>query len=490
MTQIINSPYLSLKRITGMLGVVTFWMTAGSGLASADACREKDSTPPMNVVVILADDMRWDAFGAGGSEYVHTPHLDTLAEDNVHFTNAYVTTSICNVSRASLLTGQYMSSHGLNKFGKNINPIFEDQTYAGLMRQAGYWSGYVGKDHISVAREDHFDFVRSYHGRHWYEVDGGRVHDTERNERNSLQFLKERPKDQPFLLNLNFFAPHAEDGNPKQYLPQAWSARHYQGVTIPKSKKTHPSYLKALPDFLSRASNEGRIRYDWRFTTPAHYQESMTNYFRLITEIDHTIGEVIKELKAQGVYGNTLIVFTGDNGYFHAERGLADKWYPYEESIRVPLIIHDPRTPAQSPGMQRDQIVLNIDIAPTILEAVGLTVPGSVQGVDLAPLYLGEVIPQWREEFLYEHPTISNKDRIPTSQAVVREDFKYVLWPEWDHEQLFDLRIDPTEKKNRVDDPEYNNILQTMRQRLDAWLDWAASPGAPKSVHGAAARVE
>lgn len=437
---------------------------------TASVCGGKTGSEAMNVVVILADDQRWDAFGAGGSDYIHTPNLDALAQSGVHFTDAFVTTSICNVSRASLLTGQHMARHGVNQFGKSISDGDFAQTYAGLLRAAGYWSGYVGKDHTNSARPDLFDFIRSYQGRHWYEIDGEPIHVTERNARDSLAFLRDRPKDQPFLLNLNFFAPHAEDRAPEQYLPQDWSAKYYEGVTIPESVKMDASYLEALPEFLSQEANEGRVRFHWRFDTPERYQEYMTKYFRLITEVDDAVGRVIAELKEQGVYENTLVIYLADNGYFHADRGLADKWYPYEESIRVPLLIHDPRLPMERRGRKQDEMVLNIDLAPTIIAAAGLSVPERVQGEDLTPLYLGDSRPQWREEFLYEHPTITNKNRIPTSQSVVRRDLKYTYWPEWDYEQLFDLRVDPTEKTNQVGISAYASDLAEMRQRLSELL--------------------
>jgi len=193
----------------------------------------------------------------------------------------------------------------------------------------------------------------------------------------------------------------------------------------------------------------------------------MTNYFRLITEVDESVGRLIDELKEQGVYDNTLIIFIGDNGYFHADRGLADKWYPYEESIRVPLLMHDPRL--TTGGEVRDEMALNIDLAPTIIAAAGLEIPDVIQGADLAQLYLSENPPEWRDEFFYEHPTITYKSRIPSSEAVVRLDMKYVYWPEWGYEQLFDLTEDPTEKNNLIHDFDYINDLQKMREKLQEW---------------------
>ena len=187
--------------------------------------------------------------------------------------------------------------------------------------------------------------------------------------------------------------------------------------------------------------------------------------------MDAAIGRLIDELKAQGAYENTVILYTGDNGYFQADRGLADKWYPYEESIRVPFLLRDPR--ARAAGITKDQTVLNIDVGPTVLRAAGLRVPAAMQGTDVAPLYLSADPPRWRDEFFYEHPTVTSRDRIPASLAVVRRDAKYVLYPEWEYEQLFDLERDPTELRNVVDDPRSRPLLERMRRALEEWRERA-----------------
>lgn len=423
---------------------------------------------PMNVVVLVIDDVRWDSIGAAGNPIVKTPHIDSLAAAGVRFTEARVTTSICMVSRASLLTGQYMSRHGIDRFGKQLTPEAFAGTYPARLRSAGYWTGYVGKYDVGAPRSTDFDFLRAYGGRHWWDVGGERVHVTERNARDSIEFLQTRPKEKPFLLSVGYFAAHAEDNAPEQYLPQDWSAALYDGVTIPPSPLAGAAHLRALPPFLSKDSNEGRVRFKWRFDTPERYQAYMVRYYRLITEVDAAIGRLVRELKAQGVFDNTLIVFIGDNGYFHADRGLADKWYPYEQALRVPFVVHDPRLPARTRGTTREQIVLNIDVAATVLTAAGLRVPGVMQGRDVSPLYLAGRPPSWRDEFFYEHPTITSRDRIPSSQGVIRRDWKYVYWPEFDYEQLFDLRQDPDEIRNLVlEGAEARR--QEMRRKLDAW---------------------
>jgi arylsulfatase len=453
-------------RRTGTMALSLMLLLGGASAGLAQPTSAAQSRP--NVVVLLADDVRWDAMGVAGNPIVQTPRLDRLAEQGVRFTRAYVTTSICWVSRASILTGQYMSRHTRTAAADQLSPEAFAQTYPGVLRGAGYWTGFVGKWHIGQIRSEDFDFTRSYQGRHWIDdPDRGRIHVTEMNALDALQFLRERPKDRPFLLNVSFFAAHAEDSAPEQYLPQEWSARYYQGVTIPTSPLSRREYFEALPEFIRAEANEGRVRYHWRFDTPERYQQYMINYYRLITEMDEAIGRLLDELEAQGVSDNTLILYAGDNGYFQADRGLADKWYAYEESIRVPLLIRDPRL--RERGMTRDQTVLNIDLAPTVLAAVGVAVPATMQGVDVAPLYLAAQPPAWRDEFFYEHPTVTSRARIPSSQAVVRRDLKYVLYPEWEYEQLFDLRSDPTELRNLAGDASARALLETMRTKLADW---------------------
>jgi arylsulfatase A-like enzyme len=428
------------------------------------------SSKPLNVVLFILDDVRWDAVGAAGNRIVRTPRIDELAREGVRFEQARVTTAICMVSRATLLTGQYMSRHAVTQFNRAIAPEAFAQTYPGLLRRAGYWTGYVGKYGVGQPRPGDFDFLRAYEGTHWMTGSTGeRVHVTEKNARDAIAFLQARPKDRSFALTVGFFAPHAEDAAPEQYLPQDWSARLYEGVTIPPPLRGDPTYMAALPPFLSNEANEGRVRYHWRFDTPGRYQAYMTRYYRLITEVDEAIGRIVGELQAQGVYDSTLITVIGDNGYFQGDRGLADKWYPYEESIRVPLVVRDPRLAPARRGMTRGEFALNLDVAPTLVAAAGLAVPGVMQGLDLSPLYLNARAPDWRDEFFYEHPTVTSRNRIPSSQGVVRKDWKYIEWPEFDFRQLFDLQNDPGEIRNLAGESAHASRQLRMREQLDGW---------------------
>lgn len=419
---------------------------------------------PLNILLLYADDWRHDVLGIAGHPVVKTPVLDRLAAEGVRFTNSFVTTSICEVSRASLLTGQWMSRHGALGHGAFKTPW--SQTFPGLLRSSGHHVGLVGKWHGGPFPRDEFDFGRDYGGKHWFELaDGRRVHVTARNEEDALEFLDVGPREKPFCLTVAFFAPHAEDPHPDQYLPQPSSLELYRDVEIPVPGNATEESWKRLPPFFTKR-NAGRVRWRWRFDTPEKYQEMMKNYFRLITEIDTACGRILEELERQGVLDRTLVIFTTDNGYFHGEHGLADKWYPYQESIRVPLILRDPRLPARSRGRICDSITLNVDLAPTILAAAGLRAPRGMQGRDLAPLYLEDDPPPWRDEFFYEHPTHTNRSYIPASQALVRRDWKYLYWPDYDHEQLFHLEVDPREERDLARIPAHADRLTRMRERL------------------------
>lgn len=426
-----------------------------SGLAQAK--------PARNIVVLYADDWRHDTLGVAGHPVVQTPQLDAMARGGVRFRNAYVTTSICGVSRASFLTGQWMSRHGNTAFEAFRTPW--EETWPGMLRANGYYVGHVGKWHNGRFPAERFDFARSYAGRHFLkQSDGSTIHITQKNERDALEFLRTRPSDKPFSLTVSFFATHAEDENPRQYLYQPESADLYRDVTIPVPPTAGDDFFRLLPPFIANEKNEGRNRWHWRFDTAEKYQEYMKSYYRLATEVDGAVGRILKELKASGLERETLVIFTTDNGYFHGEHGLADKWYPYEESIRVPLIVRDPRD--QRRGKVRDEMVLNVDLAPTILGFAGLSPPTGMQGRNLAPLYLGRAPQDWRRQYFYEHATIRHVDFIPSSAALVRRDLKYIFWPDFQYEELFDLRRDPYETRNLVRDRSYARQLTELRREF------------------------
>ena len=435
-------------------------LAVAAGLSGSASARPEKP----NIVVLYADDWRFDTLGCAGNPIVKTPNLDALAAKGVRFTQNCVTTSICGVSRATLFTGQWMSRHGNTGFKEFRTPW--EETYPGLLRDNGYWVGHVGKWHNGKFPAGKFDFGRAYSGRHWMKKeDGSMIHVTQKNENDALEFLASRPMAKPFCLTVAFFATHAEDGNPKQFLPQPESMKLYNDGPVPVPPNATEESWKRLPDFFDE-ENEGRNRWHWRFDTPEKYQTMMKNYYRLATEVDATCGRIIAELKEQGIYDNTLVIFTTDNGYYHGEHGLADKWYPHQESIRVPLIIDDPRMRETSRGTTDGSFTLNADLAPTILAFTGIPAPATMQGRDIAPLYLEEEKPEWRTEFFYEHATIQNKDFIPASEALVRKDWKFFHWEDHGIDQLFHIAEDPHEENDLIGDPSQTERLAEMRARF------------------------
>jgi arylsulfatase A-like enzyme len=452
-----SSHFLSIRKSSSIAGLLAL---SAIQIQAADADK-------MNVVFLLADDLRWNSLGCMGNPIVITPNIDLLAKDGVRFNNACVTTAICMVSRASLLSGQYMSRHQVTKFGVTLNEKTLEETYPAVLRKAGYWTGFVGKYGVGKINNDDYDYSSVYEGRHWIQQgDGDSIHVTAKNENDALYFLKNRPSEKPFLLSVSFFATHAEDKHPDQYRYQPQSEKYYQNAFIPVPKTANEAALKALPPFISAKENAGRIRYYWRFDTPERYQKYMKAYYRMLTEMDLAIGRIVEELKAQGVYENTLIIFMGDNGYFQADHMLADKWYPYEESIRVPLIVHDPRLPVSKRNTANNEFVLNIDIAPAIMVAAGEPIPSAVQGQDFSALYLNKKAPAWRQDFYYEHPVVGNKSFIPSSEALVTHHDKYIFWPDYQYEEYYDLKKDKEELHNKIGSRKEQRHIQSMKMRM------------------------
>ncbi len=437
-------------------------------ISQVSVAADATSTDGMNVLFLLVDDLRSNTVGCFGNDITITPNIDQLADDGVKFPNACVTTSISVVSRATLLTGQYMSTHQIRKFGIPLSADAIKYTYPQIARDNGYYTGYVGKYGVGRINAADYDYSISYEGRHWIKQPGGdSIHVTEKNKLDALDFLRTRPEDDNFVLCVGFYATHAEDAHPEQYRYQPSSEKYYADVTIPTSPLDTDQAFYALPEFIQNDGNEGRVRWYWRFDTPERFQKYMKAYYRMLTEVDLAVGEIVAELKKQGVYDNTMIVFMGDNGYFLSDRRLADKWYPYEEGLHVPLIIHDPRLDDKKRGMSNDEFVLNLDIAPTIVSAIGAEVPERMQGEDISQLYLSDKKVAWRQEFFYEHPTLLNMERIPASEALVRHDTKYVWWPDYGYEQFFDLKKDASELYNQIDNKKYAKKIEEMKATMN-----------------------
>jgi arylsulfatase A-like enzyme len=375
--------------------------------------------------------------------------------------------NFCSGKTSTLFTGQYWSRHrseGLNR------PVFYQHwntTWPYLLqKQRGYYIGHVGKwqyHHPEFVKKN-YDYAHVFEGFHWIDTkEGTKIHAAEMTRNSTLDFLRRRPKDRPFAVTVAFYPPKAIGWGPEQWFPKNETKQLYQNITIPEPVDWNASYYK-LPEFFRRGKNEGRMRWKQRFGNYSLYQNSMKSYYALITQVDDACREIVDELKKQDILDKTLLIFTADNGFFHGEHGLAGKWFPYQESIRVPLIIRDPRMPFAKRGTLEDAFTLNVDLAPTILGAANLAPPPGMQGRDIAELYLASSRPQWRTEFFYEHPSMGRLS-IPASSALVRKDYKYMYYKEHRVERLFDLINDPLENEDIKNLPQHAQLLQEMRTR-------------------------
>ncbi|MEX2263199.1 MAG: sulfatase [Bryobacteraceae bacterium] len=444
--------------------------------AAAAAGRLSAQNDRPNILFLLTDDQRWDALGCMGNRIIQTPHIDRLSERGVTFTNQFVTTSICMTSRACIFTGQYARAHGIHDFAKPFTEEQFSRTYPALLRAAGYHTGFIGKYGVGNAMpESKFDYWAGFPGQgHYFPQGENGKHLTEIMGDQALQFLNAVPDGKRFCLSISFKAPHVQDQDPRQFLHSRATADLYSDVTIPVPRTASPKYTEIFPPEMQRSEN--RRRWAVRFATPQLYQASVKSYYRLITEVDTVVGRLREHLARTGADRNTVIVFTADNGFYLSEHGFAGKWFMHEESIRVPLIVYDPRLPNASAGARRTQMTLNIDLAPTVLTAAGLTPPVPMQGRNLYPLCEGNP-KNWRSEWFYEH-LFNNNGWIPPSEGVRSERWKYFRYPGTTplFEEIYDLQADPREERNLAKSPQHAAQLDKLskrvgiwRQSLDAW---------------------
>lgn len=432
--------------------------------------RSPEPAPP-NIIFLLTDDQRWDAMGIMGNPTIRTPHMDRLASAGILFEHAYVTTSICCVSRASLLTGQYASRHGIRDFVTDLDTPALAHTYPALLRQHGYITGFIGKfgvgRHFPGQLFDYFvDTEAGGKGQPDYLIKdraGHDVHDTDSID-HAMQLFLDRygTGPRPFCLSVSFKAPHELDGHPPSYIVQDRFKSYYQEDTIPLPVTAAPAYWQQMPDFFRTDTNFARARWKGLFGTPALYQENVKNYYRLVSGVDEVLGHLMDRLRTLGIARNTVIIFMGDNGFFLGEHGLEGKWYGYEESIRVPLFIYSPRLSDRVRQMRTPKMALNIDIAPTILSLAGVEAPDRMQGVDLIALAEGRV-PE-RKAFFYQYLYLGSP-RLPQVEGVVTPTWKYMNYIEHGYEELFDTRHDPHETQNLAKDPRYSNRMAIMRRQ-------------------------
>lgn len=470
-----------------------------------------------NLLFLLSDDHATSAMGAYGNTTIQTPNLDRLAGEGTRFTRAYVTTPVCAVARGTILTGQYARSSGIEDFHHAFSDAQLENIYPSVLQRSGYYTGFIGKWGVAANNRDFvrksaetFDFWAgdTHQTNFWHGADcnyvlnngptntcdcppdssgkaGSDVRVGKENIENPLQltvdvipekvrsFLEGRDRSKPFNLSISYKAPHG----PWQDYPDALEEL-YKNVRIPAPASARESYILSEPGFFDetlesdRGSRMARVAHDDSLNNEFH--SLLRHYYRLITALDQSIGSVREILKEYGVDEDTVIIYMSDNGHLEGEHGLFGKWLMYEESISVPAIYYDPRIAPQNVRALSDEMIMSIDIAPTLLELAGVDIPEQVQGASIVPLTSAgheAVQTSWRSTAYFEHHAVPH--RIVESEAVIAGDWKYVVYTESDpiFEQLFNLKEEPLEVRNYSTDPEKREVLIEMRARYKEYLE-------------------
>jgi arylsulfatase A-like enzyme len=434
-----------------------------------------------NFLFLMTDDQRWDAMSCAGNKILKTPNMDRLAEGGVRFSQAFVTNPLCSPSRGTILTGMYSHSHGVTANAGKSHYFRPDAVgYPMLQQKAGYHTAMVGKWHIAStpAGFDHYIILPGqglYHDPVMI-ANGGRVQmrgyvdDVIADQ--ALLTLQGRPKDRPFSMICNFKAPH------RDWRPAPRFEKVYEGITIPEPPDFHTSLdgrpegirntdmqIADMPDFFERGVDRNLPLAERK---KRNYQMFLKNYYRTLLGVDENLGRILDYLDKSGLAENTLVIYTGDNGFFLGEYGMFDKRLMYEPSIRVPMLA---RFPAAFRGGRVDQqnMVLNNDVAHTIMDYAGLPMPEEArkQGSSWRPL-LETKATGWREDWLYENYEYPGPHCAPMARGIRTKEWKLIHYIQKPEEfELFHLPSDAAEKRNLAASASHKAQFERLRQRLD-----------------------
>ncbi|MEZ4699211.1 MAG: sulfatase [Rhodothermales bacterium] len=432
---------------------------------------------PRNVVFILSDDHRYDfmSFHPNAPDFLETPNLDRMAAGGMHIRNAFVTTSLCSPSRASILTGQYSHRHGVVD---NATDVPEGTRFFPQdLQQAGYQTAFFGKWHMGGETDEPrpgFNHWESFQGQGTYynpvlNINGSRGeikgYTADILTDHALQWLRDRQADQPFFLYLSHKSVHAEFEPAERHLGR------YDDVKLryPETMANTEENYRGKPNWV-REQRYGWHGVDYMYHGTMDFDTFYRRYCETLLGLDENVGRVLDYLESSGLIENTLVVYMGDNGFSFGEHGLIDKRQAYEESMRVPMLVYAPGY--VKAGSATDEMVLNIDIAPTVLELAGQATPARMQGRSFVPLLEGKTVPDWRKEFAYQYYWEYNFPHTPTVFALRGERYKFMFYHGlWDQNEFYDLQTDPLEKYNLIDSPEHQALIATMQERLFDMLD-------------------
>jgi arylsulfatase A-like enzyme len=480
----------------------TFLATLATGLLSFISCQPQDTTSEYsvdpserpNVIVIVVDDLRFDELGRAGHPFIETPNIDGLARDGAWFSNAFHAVPLCSPNRASIMTGQYPSRHGIIDNVARNRMSHRLQTFPQALQREGYRTAFFGKWHMGNDPTPRPGFDE------WAAIPGqGRTMDPELYEDGRIHTVEgyitdvltdraisiiESDRDQPFFIYIGHKAIHPDaiqldDGSvdlsqPRAYMPAPRHRGRYQDNPLSRRPNVETSLdgladRPALMRALTRKHSPEMIEmFGEEELDPFSSEETIRRRAEMMLAVDEGLGRIVDALDAEGILDNTFILFTSDNGFFYGEHGLSvERRMPYEESIRTPLVIRYPRVARA--GSEIDDLVASVDFAPTVLEIAGVTIGDHIQGRSFVPLLLGDAT-DWRESLLIEFYTYENP--FPwlldmDYKAIRTNTHKLIHWMQYpDEGELYDLVEDPYETRNVINDPEYANIVRDLRAEM------------------------
>jgi arylsulfatase A-like enzyme len=432
------------------------------------------SVPPPNIVFIMTDDQQQAAMSAYGNTILKTPHMDRIAAGGIRFEQAFVTNSLCAPSRVSFLTGLYSHKHGVFTNGDGPQfyngPGVRHPTFVDHLREAGYHTGLVGKWHLKSLPTGFdqwviFPWQGEYHDPDMIAAGiplkmRGHADDVVGDQ--AIEFVRRRPANRPFCLLYQFKSPHrfwqpAERfkdafANVEIPIPPAFEQEHSEYGEM--SLADMPDYRDRMPTGLSAAERKRR-----------NLQFMVKDYYRVLLSVDENVGRVLDFLDREKLTADTIVVYTSDNGFFLGEHGLFDKRLMYEPSIRVPLAVRYPRR-LQPGRVDREHMVLNVDVAPTLLQLAGVPVPLGLHGRSLVPLLDGADV-AWRDAFLYEYFEYPAGHCIRKHRGIRTARWKLLhFFEQPERWELYDLQADPHEKVNLASVRKHRDVMASLRARL------------------------
>jgi arylsulfatase A-like enzyme len=471
------------KRLSAVLLFAACLTVLGTTFTSAAPARRP------NVLFILCDDLRWDALGYAGNPHVKTPHIDRLAREGVAFQNMFCTTSLCSPSRASILSGVYAHTHGVQDNFTEYPTGFK--SFPMVLQSAGYDTAYLGKWHMGENNDQPrpgFNYFATHKGQ-------GKYFDTEWNLNGAgpkvipgyythtvtdlaLDWLNRDHSGKPWCLMIGHKAPHSF------YFPEPKYSNAFDHVWIPYPESAF--HLDDKPGWLKERINTWHGIYgplfEWRKTFPDSRPEAVKDfaamtraYWGTILSVDDSVGKLVAELRRRGELDNTIIVFMGDNGLLNGEHGMVDKRTAHEASIRIPMAIRYPGLTggarASSPGKVIEQQVLTVDVAPSLLELCGAPALRNIHGKSFVKL-VQRGDSSWRTAWLYHYNYEKQFPYTPNVRAVRTDSWKYIHYPHGDGKpdrhlaELYNIEFDPLERHNLIARPKYARVVKELQKEL------------------------